>query len=348
MELSKVLVTGGAGFMGSHVVDALIERGYEVVVIDNLSAGSLSFLKEHFGNKRFRFHRADLLNDPLRNFFEGCDAVWHLAANPEVRIGAENPKIHIEQNVLATHKVLEEMRKAGIKTLVFTSTSTIYGEAEQIPTPENYGPLLPISLYGASKLACEAIISAYCHTFGMNAVIYRFANVVGKRLRHGVIYDFIMKLKRNPNELEILGDGTQTKSYIYIDDCINAMFFGLNAISQHEKHKNEAKEGSGKSESERNYEDKMDECEEEGITRIFNIGTEDAVSVRRIAEIVCEELGLKPRFKFTGGKRGWKGDVRTMLLDASALRSLGWHPKFKSEEAVRRATQDLIAEIWKR
>ena len=137
MELSKVLVTGGAGFMGSHVVDALIERGYEVVVIDNLSAGSLSFLKEHFGNKRFHFHRADLLNDPLRNFFEGCDAVWHLAANPEVRIGAENPKIHIEQNVLATHKVLEEMRKAGIKTLVFTSTSTIYGEAEQIPTPEN-------------------------------------------------------------------------------------------------------------------------------------------------------------------------------------------------------------------
>ena len=335
MELSKVLVTGGAGFMGSHVVDALIERGYDVVVIDNLSAGSLSFLEEHFGNKRFRFHRADLLNDPLRNFFEGCDAVWHLAANPEVRIGAENPKIHIEQNVLATHKVLEEMRKAGIKTLVFTSTSTIYGEAEQIPTPENYGPLLPISLYGASKLACEALISAYCHTFGMNAVIYRFANVVGKRLRHGVIYDFIMKLKRNPNELEILGDGTQTKSYIYIDDCINAMFFGLKAISC----ENEERE---RGRSEGNEED------EEGITRIFNIGTEDAVSVRRIAEIVCEELGLKPRFKFTGGKRGWKGDVRTMLLDASALRSLGWRPKFKSEEAVRRATQDLIAEIWKR
>jgi len=335
MELSKVLVTGGAGFMGSHVVDALIERGYEVVVIDNLSAGSLSFLEEHFGNKRFRFHRADLLNDPLRNFFEGCDAVWHLAANPEVRIGAENPKIHIEQNVLATHKVLEEMRKAGIKTLVFTSTSTIYGEAEQIPTPENYGPLLPISLYGASKLACEALISAYCHTFGMNAVIYRFANVVGKRLRHGVIYDFIMKLKRNPNELEILGDGTQTKSYIYIDDCINAMFFGLKAMSCESEERERGR-------SEGNEED------EEGITRIFNIGTEDAVSVRRIAEIVCEELGLKPRFKFTGGKRGWKGDVRTMLLDASALRSLGWRPKFKSEEAVRRATQDLIAEIWKR
>jgi UDP-glucose 4-epimerase len=207
--------------------------------------------------------------------------------------------------------VLEAMRAKKIKKMIFTSTSTVYGEAKKIPTPENH-PTMSISLYGASKLACEALISSYCHTFDMHALVYRFANVIGKRSTHGVIYDFIQKLRRNPHELEILGDGSQTKSYIYIEDCVNAMFL------EQEEDKNE---------------DRM---------RIFNIGTEDMISVQRIAEIVCAEMDVSPRFRFTGGKRGWKGDVPTMLLDVSRLKKLGFLPRYNSEEAVRRATQDLL------
>ncbi|RLG39352.1 UDP-glucose 4-epimerase, partial [Methanosarcinales archaeon] len=334
MREGRVLVTGGAGFIGSHVVDRLMEKGYEVIVLDNLSAGDISFLNEHLSDRKFEFHNTDLLHEDLSRFFEHVHTVWHLAANPEVRVGAEDTRIHLEQNIIVTHRVLEAMRECDVPLMVFTSTSTVYGEALRIPTPEDYGPLMPISLYGASKLACEAMISAYCHTFGMKAVIYRFANVVGRRSRHGVIYDFIMKLSRNPHELEILGDGTQTKSYIYVDDCVDAMFFGLNAI-ENMKHECNSSDSS----------DSSDEPDEEGVAKVFNIGTEDTVSVRRIAEIVSEELGLNPKFKFTGGRRGWKGDVPVMLLDSSELRALGWRPRLNAEEAVRMATRDLIAEL---
>ncbi len=182
-----------------------------------------------------------------------------------------------------------------------------------IPTPEDY-PTHPISLYGASKLACEALIESYCHTFDMQAWIYRFANVIGKRSTHGVIYDFIMKLKKNPEELEILGNGEQNKSYIYISDCIEAMLFGLRSDER---------------------------------VNIFNIGSEDQIKVRRIAEIVCEELGLSPRFKFTGGERGWKGDVPVMLLSIEKLKKMGWKPKYNSEDAVRMAVRDLIEDLNK-
>ncbi len=303
-----VLVTGGAGFIGSHVVDRLVDGGHDVIVVDNLSSG-----KKDYVNKQADFHPVDLVQDreKLVDLLKGVEEVWHIAANPDVRIGAENPDAIYDNNILATYNLLEAMRKAGVGRIIFTSTSTVYGEAKVIPTPEDY-PTIPISLYGASKLACEAMISSYCHTFEMQSWIYRFANVIGKRSNHGVIYDFIIKLRKNPNELEILGNGEQNKSYIYISDCVDAMFFGL----------------------------KADE-----VVNIINIGSEDQVKVKRIAEIVCEEMGLNPVFRFTGGDRGWKGDVPVMLLSIEKLKSMGWKPKYNSEQAVRMAVRDLLAEI---
>jgi UDP-glucose 4-epimerase len=312
-SVMKIVVTGGAGFIGSHVVDRLIEESHEVVVLDNLSSGNENFIAPHRGKDNFQFHKIDLLHDNITDFFEGVDEVWHLAANPEVRLGAENTRIHLEQNVIATYNVLEAMRLNAVRRILFTSTSTVYGEADQLPTPEEY-PTIPISLYGASKLAGEAFIASYCHTFDMHAWLYRFANVIGTRSTHGVIYDFINKIRSNPTALEILGDGTQTKSYIYVSDCIEAMLAGLKATGKSRVH-------------------------------VFNIGTSDMTSVKRIAELVREAMHVSPAFTFTGGKRGWIGDVPTMLLDASKLNNLGWKQRYTSEEAVKKAIQDLLAKI---
>ncbi len=300
-----ILVTGGAGFIGSYVVDELIRRGEEVVVIDNLSSG-VNYL-----NRGAVFYKIDLTDKKgVENVFatHNFEEVWHIAANPDVRVGSEKPEEIYRNNVFATYVLLEVMRKHKVNRIVFTSTSTVYGEAKVIPTPEDY-PTVPISVYGASKLACEALISSYCHTFDMQAWIYRFANVIGKRSNHGVIYDFITKLRKNPKVLEILGNGEQNKSYIYITDCINAMFFGLKAKDR---------------------------------VNIMNIGSEDQIKVRRIAEIVCEEMGVNPEFKFTGGERGWKGDVPVMLLSIEKLKSMGWKPEYTSEKAVRMAVRDLL------
>ncbi len=314
----KILVTGGAGFIGSHVVDRLVKEKHEIVVLDDLSSGDEEFIVSHThrSEEKFQFHKIDLLHGDITGFFEGVEEVWHLAANPEVRIGAEDTRVHLEQNVIATYNVLEAMRAKGVRRLIFTSTSTVYGDADKLPTPEEY-PTIPISLYGASKLACEALIGAYCHTFDMRAWIYRFANVIGRRSSHGVIYDFINKIRSNSKELEILGDGNQTKSYIYVADCIEAILEGLKASARGEN---------------------------KNRVNIFNIGTDDMTTVKRIAEIVCEEMRVspKPKFKFTGGKRGWKGDVPIMLLDASKLNELGWKQKYNSEEAVRKAAGDLL------
>ncbi len=306
----KIVVTGGAGFIGSHVVDRLVAENHEVVVLDNLSSGNEAFIAPHRGKENFRFHKVDIVHDDVTGFFDGVDEVWHLAANPEVRLGAENTRIHLEQNVIATYNVLEAMRLNEVRRMLFTSTSTVYGEADQLPTPEEY-PTIPISLYGASKLACEAFIASYCHTFEMQAWIYRFANVIGTRSTHGVIYDFINKIRNNPAELEILGDGSQTKSYIYVSDCIEAMLMGLQAVDK-------------------------------SRVRIFNIGTNDMTTVTSIATLVSEAMHASPEFKFTGGKRGWKGDVPVMLLDASKLSNFGWKQKYTSEEAVKKAIQDLF------
>jgi len=306
----KILVTGGAGFIGSHLVDRLIEKGNEVIVLDNLSSGKEAFIKEHLKNPNFEFYKVDLLTDKIDAYFKNVDEVWHLSANSDVRAALKNTKIDIDQNILVTYNVLEAMRKNDVKRIIFTSSSTVYGEAKQIPTPEDYAPLLPISLYGASKLACEALISAYCHTFDMKAVIFRLANIIGPRCTHGIIYDFVQKLKKNPNELEILGDGDQKKSYLYIDDCIDAMLLGAS------KSKNQLE--------------------------IFNVGSDDWITVREIAEIVSKMMKVHPNFIFTGGKRGWKGDVPLMRLSIDKLKSLGWRPKFNSKKAVMLTTKALL------
>jgi len=302
---NKILVTGGAGFIGSHLVDRLIKKGNRVIVLDNLSSGRKEFIQQHLKNPSFKFIKNDLLTDSFNACFRDVNEVWHLAANPDVRAALKNPKVDLEQNILVTYNVLEAMRLNTVKKIIFTSTSTIYGEAKKIPTPEDYAPLIPISLYGATKLACEGLISAYCHTSDLEAVIFRLANIVGPRSTHGVVYDFFNKLNKNPNELEILGDGNQKKSYLYMDDCINAMLIGA-----------------------KNAKERVD---------IFNIGAEDWIRAEKIAKIVCEEMKLNPKFRFTGGKRGWKGDVPLMRLDISRIKKLGWKPECGCEEALRKS-----------
>ncbi len=312
--MSKVLVTGGAGFIGSHLAERLVNSGFDVCVYDNLSSGSIENIKHLLNKKNFKFVKEDLLKPvTLPKILDECEVVFHLAANPEVRVSSVNPEIHFQQNVLSTYNLLECLRKTGkVRTFVFTS-STVYGEAKT-PTPEDYPELKPISVYGASKLACEALITAYAYNYGFRAVIYRLANIVGPRSKHGVIYDFIEKLRMNSRELEILGDGTQTKSYLYIDDCLEAMFIGLEALG--------------------------------GQVEVFNVGSEDQLGVKSIAEIVVEEMNLKNvRFKFTGGVdggRGWKGDVKNMLLDIRKLKSLGWKPRYTSKEAVKLTVKHFV------
>jgi len=311
-----ILVTGGAGFIGSHLVDHLIEGGHQVRVLDNLSSGSLKNLERWLGSPSLEFMEGDLLNPrDIYEALEDCDAVYHMAAVPEVRLSRASPEEHFKQNVEATYRLLEAMAKrGGVNLYVFASSSTVYGEADVIPTPEDYAPLEPISVYGASKLAAEALSMAYAHTYGFRCVIYRMANIVGPRVNHGVIYDFVGKLRRNPKRLEVLGDGTQSKSYLYIDDCIEGMMLGV--------------ERSG------------------GRVEIFNIGSEDRVGVSAIARIVVEEIGLSDvDIYYTGGVdggRGWRGDVKLMQLDISRLKSLGWRPRRGSEEAVRLTARWLV------
>jgi len=311
----KALVTGGAGFIGSSLVDCLIERGGEVRVIDNLSAGSLDNLGRWEGDPRLSFVKGDLLDrGTVIDALDGCDVLYHLAANPEVRASRASPEEHFRQNVEATHRLLEAVRVAGgVKLLVFASSSTVYGEADVVPTPEDYGLLKPISHYGASKLAAEALVSAYASIYGFRSVIFRLANIVGPRSSHGVIYDFVNKLRGNQRELEVLGDGSQSKSYLYVEDCVRGMLLGAEKASER--------------------------------VEVLNLGSGDRVSVVEIAGIVVEEMGVKGcEVHLTGGVdggRGWAGDVKIMLLDCSRLRSMGWVSRLSSAEAVRMTARAL-------
>lgn len=308
----RIVVTGGAGFIGSHVVEALVAAGANVTVLDNFTSGRPEFLAAVAD--RVAIVQGDCGDaQVLDRVLPGADAVWHLAANPEVRTGATDPSGHFDRNVVVTFAVLEGLRRHKVPRLVFTSTSTVYGRATILPTPEDYGPLLPISVYGAAKLACEALIAAYAGTFALDALLFRFANVVGPRSTHGVAFDFVHKLKRDPQELEILGDGTQTKSYVSVADTVAGM---LHAVRH-------APAG----------------------VHPFNIGSQDAIPVTRIAQIVAEEMHLRPRHKFTGGATdgaGWKGDVKTMALASQRLQALGWRPQHTSEQAMRIAVRDLL------
>jgi len=311
----KTFITGGAGFIGSHLADALLEKNHFVTVYDNLSSGKKEFLKKSMKHKNFRFIKGDLLDfEKLKKDIKDHDAIFHIAANPYVRLGEKQTRLDLEQGAITTYNVLESMRLNNIKKIVFSSSSVVYAETPSIKIPETYGPTLPISLYGAGKLAAEGLISAYCGTFDLQAWIFRFANVVGIRGTHGVIVDFIAKLKENPKELEILGDGRQQKPYLHVKELVDGIIYGF----EHS----------------------------DGKINLLNLGVDSNTTVTKIAEMVVEEMKLSNvKFCYTGGKRGWAGDVPRFQLATEKMRNLGWEAKFPSNEAVRKAIRETLDNI---
>jgi len=313
---NRVLVTGGAGCIGSDLAQELLRRGSRVTVIDNLSSGKVEHIEQMLIHPRFRFIEADLLDGDALDFAIGTvDEVWHLAANPDVKfVEGDATDKDLKQNTLVTYNVLESMRRHGVRRLAFASSSAVYGISERQPIPED-APARPISLYGATKLSCEAMISAFQHLFGMDCWILRFANIVGPKVRktgRTVIGDFIARLTEDPTRLRILGNGQQAKSYLLSEECVEAMLY----VVEH------APRG----------------------LHVFNLGCDDRLPVERIAEMVVEAMGLSGvRFEYTGGEGGWPGDVPRFTLDVSAINRLGWRARHTSEEAVARAIQASLA-----
>jgi UDP-glucose 4-epimerase len=312
----RVLVTGGAGFIGSHLVDRLVRDGYRVRVVDNLSSGRIENIKHHLDANTVELIIGDLKDPQIAlKAVEGVDVVFHLAANPEVRVSTTNPETHFNENIVATFNLLEAMRKKSVKELVFASSSSVYGEPEEIPVDEN-APIRPVSVYGASKAACEALIHAYTNLYEIKAVVLRYANVVGPRLRHGVVWDLINKLFKNPAELEILGNGRQVRSYIYIDDAIEATMVAWRK-------------------TETSYE-------------VYNIASEDWITVDEVADEVIKATGLnnvKKIYKPVLHGIGWPGDVKKIALKIDKIKKLGIKPTMNSREAVRTTVRRLLKEI---
>jgi UDP-glucose 4-epimerase len=304
-----VVVTGGAGAIGSWLVGALLARGHEVRVVDNLSSGRRELLPKV---DRVVFLHADL-RDPTQfaDQFRGASAVWHLAANPDIRLGTSDPRVDVENGALATFHVLEAARAHDVRSVVYSSSSVVYGSAKVFPTPEEYGPLLPESIYAAAKLAAEGLVSAYAHSYGLRAHVYRFANIIGPGMTHGILPDFFAKLRRDPARLEVLGDGNQAKSYLRTEDCVEGMLTGFDRA--HEP------------------------------VNVFNLGTTDRISVRTIAEKVVAAHGGHARIEYTGGPRGWVGDVPQQLLSIDRIMRLGWKPRSDSAGAIDRTIAELVA-----
>jgi len=311
----RALVTGGAGFIGSHLIDRLVARGDKVSVVDNLSSGVIEFIQGHIDSGAVTFHNADLKDlNGLIPLMDGIDMVYHLAANPDIRLGTKITDTDLNEGTIATYNVLEAMRLAGVGKIAFASSSVVYGEGAPMPTPEDHGPCLPISLYGASKQAGEGLIGSWVGTFGLQAWIFRFANIIGERGTHGVIFDFIHKLKADPSRLEVLGNGLQEKSYMEVGDCVDAI---LHVIQ--------------------NTDDNIN---------LYNLGSNDTCSVRNIAAIVIKETGCDgASIEYTGGDRGWAGDIPKAMLAINRLKELGFKVNFDSEEAVAYTTRVLIKEI---
>ena len=309
------LVTGGAGFIGSHVVDSLLAHGEEVVAYDDFSTGQRRFLQAACGQARFHLIEGDVLDsDRLALAMRGCDFVFHLAANADVRHGTEHPRKDLEQNTIATFNVLEAMRANGIRRIAFSSTGSIYGEPAVFPTPETAPFPLQTSLYGASKLAGEGLIQAYCEGFGFQGFIFRFVSILGERYSHGHVFDFHQRLRVNPNELHVLGNGSQRKSYLYVQDCIDAMLTAIERSTD--------------------------------TVNIFNLGTDEYCEVNESIGWITAHLGLDPVRTYTGGERGWIGDSPFIFLDTTRIRSLGWQPKLSIREGVIRTLDYLCANPW--
>ena len=311
----KVLVTGGAGFIGSHIVDGLILRGNDVIIYDNLSSGFRRHLEPALKTGKAVLVEGDILNGrKLAKAMKDVSTVFHLAANADVRGGKADTGVDLRQNLLGTRSVLESMRTTGASEIVFTSSATVYGEPDRFPTPEDYAPL-QTSLYGASKLGAEAIIQAYGEYFGIRSYVFRFVSWLGERYSHGVVYDFINKLRANPKELEILGDGNQKKSYLHVDDGTKGIFLALDKIS--------------------------------GLKNVINLGHVDYIDVKSVARIVSDEMGLKKvAYRFLGGSRGWLGDSPLVHLDLSKIQQLGFYPNVGIEEGLRCTARYLLDNIW--
>ena len=311
----KAFVTGAAGFIGSNLVDRLLARGDEVVGYDNLSTGRREFLRDAQANPRFSLVEGDVLDGAAMSAaMRGADFVFHLAANADVRFGTEHPEKDLQQNTIATFRVLEAMRGNGVTRVAFSSTGSIYGEPAVFPTPEDAPFPVQTSLYGASKLACEGLISAYCGGFGFSAWIFRFVSILGERYTHGHVFDFYKRLRVDPSALHVLGNGKQRKSYLYVHDCVDAIFTAIERA--------------------------------EGKPTILNLGTDEYCAVNDSIGWITGALGLSPKLTYTGGERGWIGDSPFIFLDCGRMRQLGWAPKLSIEQGIVRTLDYLRANPW--
>ena len=304
MAMRRACITGGAGFIGSNLAGRLHNDGVAVVVVDNFRTGRPEFLAGLHGKPGFTLVQGDVRDhEVMRRAVDGCDWVFHLQANADVRGGLDHPTLDLEMNTVATSAVLEAMREAGVHRILFSSTGSVYGEPTVFPTPEDAPFPLQTSLYGASKLAGEGMIAAYCEGYGFTGIICRFVSILGERYTHGHVYDFFRSLRRNPERLPVLGDGTQTKSYLYVQDCLNAM---LRAAEHHD--------APG--------------------AHVYNLGTDETVTVNDSIAVITQEMGVTPELDYAGGSRGWVGDSPLIHLDTSKIRSLGWEPKATIREAI--------------
>jgi UDP-glucose 4-epimerase len=311
----KYFVTGGAGFIGSTLVDRLLSKGNDVTVYDNFSTGILEYLENAKKNSGFTLIKGDLLDPELLNqAMSGCDFVFHLAANADVRFGTEHPAKDLYQNTIATFNVLEAMRKNSIDKIAFSSTGSVYGEVNVIPTPEEAPFPVQTSLYGASKLAGEGLIEAYCEGFGFQSWIFRFVSILGERYPHGHVFDFFKQLRTHAEQLDVLGNGHQKKSYLYVQDCIDAMFTAIQKSPEH--------------------------------VNIFNLGTDEYCEVNDSIHWICTHLGLDPEIHYTGGDRGWIGDNPFIFLDCTKIRSLGWKPRYTIHESIVKTLDFLVHNPW--
>jgi UDP-glucose 4-epimerase len=311
----RALVTGGAGFIGSHVVDRLLADGHDVAAYDNFSTGQNRFLEQALPNPRFQLIRGDTLDrGALTAAAAGADLVFHLAANADVRFGTERPERDVQQNALATFNVLEAMRASGVKRIVFSSTGSVYGEPDVFPTPEDAPFPRQTSLYGAAKLASEALIQAYAEGFGFQGYIFRFVSILGERYSHGHVFDFFKQLSAHPEELRVLGNGHQTKSYLYVHDCLDAIWCALEKAT--------------------------------APVNIFNLGTDETCEVNDSIRWITEALGVAPRLSYAGGERGWIGDSPMIFLDCRRIRALGWQPRVSIREGVGKTLHYLQANRW--
>ena len=312
--MNKILITGCAGFIGSKLVNFFLSKKYKVIGLDNLSTGKREFLKDAFQNKNFTFHKVDLLKKNIEKYFINVQTIFHLAANADVRFGLKHRDKDIKQNILVTHNILEAMIKHKVKKIAFSSTGSVYGESDQIPTKENCPFPIQTSLYGASKLSAESLISAYCEGYNIKSYIFRFVSILGEKYSHGHVYDFIKQLKNNKKNLIVLGDGNQKKSYLNIKDCIEGMYIAM-----------------------KYYKNKIN---------IINLGTNKYSTVKDSIKIICKIMNLKPKIKYKGGKRGWVGDNPFIYLDTKKISATGWKPKYTIHNSIEITSNYLLKNEW--